>query len=317
MNSWLLLSVRSHRLLLSAAIFRRGRVQDQLVVAEKLVSRVLGDGWHVVATVPGAALVGATYRPPFSLVEISGAHRVVPGDFVTTEDGTGLVHIAPPFGEDDYRVGAANGLFDPTVASTLYNPVRPDGTFDDRVIGFAGEFVKGSETTRRLIDDLDRRGLLFREQPYEHAYPHCWRCDTPLIFRLSDDWFISVEEVRPKLLEENLRVEWVPEYMGKRMEDWLHNMGDWNISRRRYYGLPLPFYPCGCGHLNVIGSNFITKAEVDVVAVRRCEAIVVDSKDQARSERPRHGVGLPGSEHCLQGSRADGDVGICRGQPRS
>ena len=90
---------------------------------------------------------------------------------------------------------------------------------------------------------------------YLHNYPHCWRCDTPLIFRISDDWFIGVDGVRPRLLEENAKVEWVPAYMGKRMDDWLRNMGDWNISRRRYYGLPLPFYPCSCGHLNVIGSK--------------------------------------------------------------
>ena len=88
-----------------------------------------------------------------------------------------------------------------------------------------------------------------------HDYAHCWRCDTPIIYRISDDWFISVDGVRPQLLEENAKVEWVPEYMGKRMDDWLRNMGDWNISRRRYYGLPLPFYRCDCGHLNVIGSK--------------------------------------------------------------
>ena len=98
-------------------------------------------------------------------------------------------------------------------------------------------------------------GFLVEAGLYEHAYPHCWRCDTPLIFRLSDDWFIAVDELRPQLLEANQDVEWTPAYMGKRMDDWLRNMGDWNISRRRYYGLPLPFYPCECGHLNVIGSK--------------------------------------------------------------
>ncbi|MHB1242331.1 MAG: class I tRNA ligase family protein, partial [Gaiellaceae bacterium] len=99
------------------------------------------------------------------------------------------------------------------------------------------------------------RGLLVEAGLYEHAYPHCWRCDTPLIFRLSDDWFIGVDELRPQLLSANEDVEWTPAYMGKRMDDWLRNMGDWNISRRRYYGLPLPFYPCECGHLNVVGSK--------------------------------------------------------------
>ena len=88
-----------------------------------------------------------------------------------------------------------------------------------------------------------------------HRYPECWRCHTPLIFRIADDWFISVRDLRQPMLDANADVEWTPEYMGKRMDDWLRNMGDWNISRRRYYGLPLPFYPCACGHLNVIGSQ--------------------------------------------------------------
>ena len=94
-----------------------------------------------------------------------------------------------------------------------------------------------------------------RAETAEHSYPFCWRCHTPLIFRLSDDWFIAVDELRQPLLDANATVEWTPAYMGKRMDDWLRNMGDWNISRRRYYGLPLPFYPCACGHLNVIGSR--------------------------------------------------------------
>ena len=105
------------------------------------------------------------------------------------------------------------------------------------------------------MGDLAERGLLVHAGLYEHRYPHCWRCDTPLIFRISDDWFLSVEELRGPLLDANATVEWTPAYMGKRMDDWLRNMGDWNISRRRYYGLPLPFYPCGCGQLNVIGSK--------------------------------------------------------------
>ncbi|HEY6016976.1 MAG TPA: class I tRNA ligase family protein, partial [Gaiellaceae bacterium] len=107
----------------------------------------------------------------------------------------------------------------------------------------------------QIVGDLKERGLLVEAGLYEHRYPHCWRCDTPLIFRIADDWFISVEEVRPQLIAANLEVEWTPEYMGKRMEDWLRNMGDWNISRRRYFGLPLPIWTCGCGHSTVIGSK--------------------------------------------------------------
>ena len=111
------------------------------------------------------------------------------------------------------------------------------------------------EAAEQIVGDLGDRGLLVRAETAEHSYPFCWRCHTPLIFRLSDDWFIAVDELRQPLLDANATVEWTPAYMGKRMDDWLRNMGDWNISRRRYYGLPLPFYPCECGHLNVIGSR--------------------------------------------------------------
>src|SRR6185437_7497818 len=111
------------------------------------------------------------------------------------------------------------------------------------------------EAADQIVGELAERGFLVESGVMSHNYAHCWRCDTPIIYRLSDDWFISVDELRPRLLEANAGVEWVPAYMGKRMDDWLNNMGDWNISRRRYYGLPLPFYPCSCGHLNVIGSK--------------------------------------------------------------
>ncbi|HEY6032330.1 MAG TPA: class I tRNA ligase family protein, partial [Gaiellaceae bacterium] len=119
-------------------------------------------------------------------------------------------------------------------------------------------WLHGSSTgdaADQIVGDLKERGLLVEAGLYEQRYPHCWRCDTPLIFRIADDWFISVEEVRPQLIAANLEVEWTPEYMGKRMEDWLRNMGDWNISRRRYFGLPLPIWTCGCGHSTVIGSK--------------------------------------------------------------
>jgi isoleucyl-tRNA synthetase len=115
------------------------------------------------------------------------------------------------------------------------------------------------EAADQIVGWLGERGVLVEAGLYEHRYPHCWRCDTPLIWRVTDDWLIGVDELRPQLLEANQDVEWTPAYMGKRMDDWLRNMGDWNISRRRYYGLPLPFYPCECGHLNVLGS----KAELE------------------------------------------------------
>jgi isoleucyl-tRNA synthetase len=133
------------------------------------------------------------------------------------------------------------------------HPVDEAGRFYDDYGWLHG--LSTVESADQIIGFIGERGWLVEAGLYEHAYPHCWRCDTPLIFRLSDDWFIAVDDLRPQLLSANEDVEWIPAYMGKRMEDWLRNMGDWNISRRRYYGLPLPFYPCECGHLNVIGSK--------------------------------------------------------------
>ena len=132
-------------------------------------------------------------------------------------------------------------------------PVDEAGRFYDAFGWLHG--MGAQEAAEQIIGDLEEKGILVEAGLHEHRYPECWRCHTPLIFRLADDWFISVRDLRQMMLDANATVEWTPEYMGKRMDDWLHNMGDWNISRRRYYGLPLPFYPCASGHLNVIGSR--------------------------------------------------------------
>ncbi len=162
------------------------------------------------------------------------------------EEGTGIVHIAPGCGSEDFELSQVHGL-------DVIQPVDEAGRFYDSFGWLHG--LSTTEAAEQIIGNLEEKGVLVEAGLHEHRYPECWRCHTPLIFRIADDWFISVRDLRQPMLDANGTVEWTPEYMGKRMDDWLRNMGDWNISRRRYYGLPLPFYPCVCGHLNVIGSR--------------------------------------------------------------
>ncbi len=193
----------------------------------------------------GADLVGWTYRGPFDdLTHVD--HRVIPWDDVSMDEGTGVVHIAPGCGTEDFELAQAHGL-------EVVQPVDESGRFYDSFGWLHG--LSTTEAAEQIIGNLEEKGVLVEAGLHEHRYPECWRCHTPLIFRIADDWFISVRDLRQQMLDANATVEWTPEYMGKRMDDWLRNMGDWNISRRRYYGLPLPFYPCACGHLNVIGSR--------------------------------------------------------------
>jgi isoleucyl-tRNA synthetase len=197
---------------------------------------------------PGAELVGWRYEGPFddlapgSRVE----HRVIPWEEVALDEGTGIVHIAPGCGSEDFELSRVHDL-------PVLTPVDESGRFYDDYGWLHG--LSTVEAGEQIIGNLEERGRLLEAGLHEHRYPECWRCHTPLIFRIADDWFISVAEIREPMREANATVRWTPAYFGKRMDDWLVNMGDWNISRRRYYGLPLPIYPCSCGHLNVIGSR--------------------------------------------------------------
>jgi len=249
--------------------------EETLILAEPLLEKVLGEEAEVVERLAGSDLVGARYRGPVFELSDGGpanAFHVLAGEFVTTEDGTGLVHIAPAFGEDDYAVAAENGIFDPTSHGTLYNPVGLDGHFDGRVSGFDGRFVKDPEVTRALIADLDARGLLFREQVYEHAYPHCWRCGTPLLYYAKSSWYVATSQVRDQLLANNETIGWHPEHIKTgRFGKWLENNVDWALSRDRYWGTPLPIWEC-------------TGEDCDG---RFCAGSVAELRERAKGEVPK------------------------------
>jgi isoleucyl-tRNA synthetase len=243
--------------------YARARIGDEtLVIAAALVERVLGEGAEVVERFAGQDLIGARYEGPIfpASDREPGPLPVIAGDFVTTEDGTGLVHLAPAFGEDDFKAAAAEGLFDPTDPQTLYNPVRPDGTYDPRVLdrngdSYGGRFVKDQRLTDELIADLDARGQLLEHSDYEHSYPHCWRCGTPLIYYAKPSWYIATSKLRERMMAANETIEWFPPHIKHgRFGDWLSGNVDWALSRERYWGTPLPVWRCEAGHTHTIGS---------------------------------------------------------------
>ena len=227
---------------------------EQLVIAERRAEAVLGSGFEVLETMKGTELDGLHYEPPFTFVKFEGrAHVVVTADFVTAEDGTGLVHTAPAFGADDYNLGRQKDL-------AFVNPVLEDGTFTDEVTPWKGCFVIDANAS--INKDLKQRGILLREEKVTHTYPFCWRCDSPLIYYAHPSWYVKTTSFKDEMIALNKTINWVPKEFGdNRFGMWLENNVDWALSRDRYWGTPLNIWVCeACGKDESIGGLADLKA---------------------------------------------------------
>ena len=219
------------------------------ILAHELVEQVLGQqGFEIVGTVRGADLVGWRYEPAYKLSDDPHAYRVVAADFVSLEEGTGIVHIAPAFGEEDYQVGQTEGL-------PFVNPVDLEGKFTKEFPLAAGQFVKDADAL--IMQDLKERGLLYKSGKYEHEYPFCWRCKTPLLYYALDSYFIRTTAKQNEIIENNKRIHWHPEHFREgRFGNFLEAMKDWALSRDRYWGTPLPLWVCEqCRREHCVGSR--------------------------------------------------------------
>ncbi|MFC2077279.1 isoleucine--tRNA ligase [Candidatus Bipolaricaulota bacterium] len=221
---------------------------ERLIVAKALVEKVLEESAHVLREFPGRDLVGLRYEPLYTLTADSAAYRVYEADFVNLEDGTGLVHVASAFGEDDYLLGQKVGL-------PFVQPVDLEGHFTEQFPLCAGDFVKDADP--KIVADLTERGLLYRSVAYKHDYPFCWRCDTPLLYYAMDSWYVQTTTVKDQMIEENAGIQWIPAHVGEgRLADFLANLKDWALSRDRYWGTPLNLWVCrSCGEVTCVGSR--------------------------------------------------------------
>ncbi len=230
---------------------------DIYILAEALVQKVMGDleiaDYKILDLVKGVNLEGLRYEHPLlgevpKQKEFTQHHRVICGEHVTLEEGTGCVHTAPGHGEEDFAIGTRYGL-------PIFSPVGPDGKLTSDGGKYVGLFVKDADPV--ILNDLKQKGSLLKSSSITHSYPFCWRCHAPLIFRATEQWFIRISDIKPKILEKNTaHVRWVPDWVAGRYVNGVESVGDWCISRQRYWGIPLPIWACGgCGNVLVIGDR--------------------------------------------------------------
>ncbi len=227
-------------------------------LSEKTVEKLEGE-FKILNRIKGSKLIGLEYESPFDYLPVQKGikHKIIPWEEVGEEEGTGIVHIAPSCGAEDYELGQKEEL------QEIPTPLDESGDYVKGFDWLAGKNVK--KINDEVIQDLEKNGFLYKTEQYKHRYPVCWRCKEELVFRQESAWYISSDEIRPFMKKEAKKVTWYPEHAGKLMQDWLTNMQDWNISRKRFWGLPLMFYDCNCGHLEVIG----TKKELKEKAIDR------------------------------------------------
>ncbi len=232
----------------------RAKVDDEYLILAKERMKACGVGDKIVQEFKGKELLGMEYQPLFPSARLDKkAYHIIPGDFVSLGEGTGLVHVAPAFGEEDMAAAKKNDL-------PILMTVDESGCFKTEVKKWAGLFVK--EADPPIIEDLRKRNLFFKEELYEHEYPFCWRCGTPLLYYAKTSWFIKMTALKKELLKNNQEINWVPNYLKEgRFGEWLREIKDWNLSRERYWGTPLPIWQCqnsknqkSCNNIEVIGS---------------------------------------------------------------
>jgi len=244
--------------------FLYGKVEvegDYLIMAKALLDKVLGPDYSLVEEIEGEELVGSSYTPPYGLVDDENAYQVHDAPFVSLEEGTGIVHIAPAFGEEDSQLGEQKGL-------PFFRPLDMEGHFTEDFPLAQGEFVKDAD--EEIVEDLRERGFLLKSDSYEHEYPFCWRCDTPLLYFALDSWYIATTERKEEILANNERINWYPAHMKEgRFGDFLENLKDWALSRDRYWGTPLNVWQCEeCGERLAVGSReeLVERAEDEQAA---------------------------------------------------